>query len=321
VTGASQGGARVVAIGGGHGCARTLRAMRGPGIALTAVVSVADDGGSSGRLRRDHAVVALGDLRMALRALAPEGRLRTLTGHRFDRGDLEGHSLGNLLLLGALEQAGGDLLAALRDLATLLEVEGRVLPSTTDAVTLRAESASGFVQGQAAVASTSRLHRVHLEPPDVQAPSAVEAAIAAADMIVLGPGSLYTSVLPNLLVPGVRSALAAAGGRVVLVGNLGAQVGETQGMDLADHLEALHQHVPEVRIDTLVAHLPRGGTAVDASSGGIEALAIDHERIAAYVPDVRTADLADASGGHDPKRLGALLRGLLVSVASGVGGG
>jgi uncharacterized cofD-like protein len=313
VTRVAADGVRVVAIGGGHGCARTLSALRGPGIALTAVVSVADDGGSSCRLRRDHAVVALGDLRMALRALAPEGRLRALTGHRFDRGDLAGHSLGNLLLLGLLEQADGDLLVALQDFASLLGLEGRVLPSTTDAVTLRAESASGFVQGQAAVASTSRLHRVHLDPPDVKAPAAVRTAIAAADMIVLGPGSLYTSILPNLLVEDVRHALTEARGRIVLVGNLGAQTGETQGMDLADHLDALHQHVPDLRIDTLVAHVP-------ASADDVEPLAIDLERIGSYVTDVRTADLGSATSGHDPERLGVLLRALLVPVTAGARG-
>lgn len=248
--------ARVVAIGGGHGCSRTLRALRLLGIAPTAVVSVADDGGSSGRLRRDHDVVALGDLRAALLALAPEDvattLLRDLVGHRFGDGDLAGHSLGNLVLLARLEARDGDLIGALDDVAGLLGVIGRVLPSTTVGLTLVADTSGGVVRGQAAIAGTHRIGRVRLEPAAPAASAEAVAAIAAADLVLLGPGSLFTSIIPNLLVPGVGDALASTAARVVLVANLREQPGETEGMGLGAHVAALLDHRADLRLDAIL---------------------------------------------------------------------
>ena len=298
---------RAVAIGGGHGVARTLAGLRTISDEVIAVVSVADDGGSSGRLRRDLGVPAPGDLRMALTTLAQRRRLAELVGYRFDRGELRGHSLGNLMLVALQEQHGGDLVAALDELSLHLGVAGRVLPCTPSSVTLEAHAATGEVHGQAAIAETTRLERVWLEPPGPPVTPAAAEAIATAEVVVLGPGSLYTSLLPNLLVPGLARAIAASEATVVLVANLRQQPGETEGMDLVDHLEALRTHAPGVRVDVLLAHegpAPRGEGAP---------LTVDRDRLAGWVDRVHTLDLLDDHDGHDPAALAralvAVLRG------------
>jgi uncharacterized cofD-like protein len=275
---------------------------------VTAVITVADDGGSSGRLRRDHGVPAPGDLRMALTALAPPSELAALVAHRFDRGELSGHSLGNLVLVALIEQCNGDLVVAIDRLARLLGVQGRVLPCATEPVSLRAVTATGHVAGQTAVAATPRLQRVLLEPAHVAAPEAVPAAILAADVVVLGPGSLYTSILPNLLVPDIAEAVRGTRARVVLVANLREQPGETEGMTLADHLDALHAHVPGLRVDVLVGHhgsRPAGpGRALDPAD------AVGHPLIG----EVVTGDLTDGVDGHDPVALAAAFARLVTTV-------
>jgi uncharacterized cofD-like protein len=301
----------VVVVGGGHGCSRSLAALRRLDVVRTAVVSVADDGGSSGRLRRDHDVVALGDLRMALLALASEEAgpsLATLARRRFVRGELAGHSLGNLLLLGLLEEHAGDLVAALRTFGTMVGAVGQVLPVTTEPLTLHAETALGPVSGQAAVASARRIRSVRLAPERAPVTEAVPRAVREADLVLLGPGSLYTSILPVLLVPGMADAVRATTARVVLVGNLREQPGETEGMDLADHVEALLHHVPGLRLDVVLAHRR------DTHRPGSEApppLPIDVERLRGAVGSVVTDDLGDELDGHDPVRLAAAVERLL----------
>ncbi len=305
---------RAVVVGGGHGCARSLAALRLLDVRRTAVVSVADDGGSSGRLRRDHDVVALGDLRMALLALAEQDAgVAALARRRFARGELAGHSLGNLLLLGLLEEHDGDLLAALASFGALVGAVGEVLPATTDAVTLSADTAAGEVAGQAAVSTSTRIRRVRLTPDGATTAPGVVEAILAAEIVLLGPGSLYTSVLPVLLLEGVASALERTTGEVVLVGNLRAQPGETEGMDLADHVDALADHLPGLRIDTVLAH-ERGDAGAErspASPGRREPLAIDLPRLRSRVGRIVRADLGDELDGHDPTRLAAAVRGLM----------
>jgi len=306
--------ASVVVLGGGHGCSRSLAALRRLDVQRTAIVSVADDGGSSGRLRRDHDVVALGDLRMALLALADQdARIATLARRRFARGELEGHSLGNLLLLGLLEEHSGDLLAALADFGALIGAVGDVLPATTTPVTLVAETAAGEVAGQAAVATTTRIRRVRITPEDAPAAPGVVEAIAGADVILVGPGSLYTRILPVLLVDGVAAALARTDAHVVLVGNLRSQPGETEGMDLADHVEALLDHHPELRIDTLLAHEPTvaDGSGRGRGAGDLPALVIDERRIEGRVGRIVRAALGDELDGHDPVRLAHAIAGML----------
>jgi uncharacterized cofD-like protein len=297
-------GSRAVAIGGGHGTARTVRALPSVVEHVTAVVTVADDGGSSGRLRRDLGILPPGDLRMAATAMARDTDLADLVGYRFARGELAGHSVGNLMMV-ALQELAGDPVAALDRLVALLDAPGRVLPCTLEPLTLHAETDGGEVGGQAAIAATTGLRRIWITPEAPQATPDVLSAIRAADLVVLGPGSLYTSLLPNLLVPEVASALADAHARVVLVGNLREQPGETQGLGLVDHLDVLHAHVPHLRIDVVVAH---DGAPPEGSAG----LEVDRDRLTARVPALVTADLAAADGTHDPVALACVLRRLLL---------
>ena len=311
----------VVVVGGGHGCSRSLAALGRLDVARTAVVTVADDGGSSGRLRRDHDVVALGDLRMATLALAADGSgdgsratIAALARRRFVRGELAGHSLGNLLLLGLLEEHRGDLDAALATFGALLGVDGRVLPVTHEPVILMAETDAGTIAGQAAVATARRIHHVRLDPPGASLAPGVAEAVATADLVLLGPGSLYTSVLPVLLVPGMADAMRSTSARVVLVGNLREQPGETEGMDLADHAEALHHHVDGLRIDAVLAHERAPGRALPTEAR--TPLTIDEARLTSSVGTVVRDDLGDELDGHDPDRLAAAVERLLTDVVS-----
>jgi uncharacterized cofD-like protein len=302
---ATSRGMRAVAIGGGHGAARTLRALPTIVDHVTAIVTVADDGGSSGRLRRDLQVVAPGDLRMALTALARDAELARLVGFRFSQGELSGHSLGNLMLVALQSLSGGNLVTALDRCAELLDVPGRVLPCTTVPVTLHAATEAGEVTGQVAIAATSRLRRVWLDPADAPPTEEAVAAIEAADLVVLGPGSLFTSLLPNLLVPGLAAALSRTSGPVVFVTNLREQAGETEGMSLTDQVAALHAHVRGLHLDVLAAH------AGPTPSGPGAPLEVDPEALAAYADRVVLADLLDGEDGHDPAKLAAVLQTVL----------
>jgi len=291
---------RAVALGGGHGLARTLTALTHIAGQVTAVVTVADDGGSSGRLRRDLGGLPPGDLRMALVALAGRSRLADLLGHRFARGELAGHSLGNLVLTALVEQHD-DVVGALDELAAWLEVPGRVLPCTTEPLSLHATSAQGPVDGQAQITRTRRLERLRIEPAEPTATPAAVEAIRRAQLLVIGPGSLYTSVIPNLLVPGIRAAVIGAVAPVVLVANLREQPGETEGMSLVDHLDVLAAHVPGLRLDALVVH------DGPPPQGPGRPLGIEEVGLADRVGRLVRADLKDAHDGHDPRALAAAL--------------
>lgn len=303
---------RAVALGGGHGLSRSLQALRRVSDEVVAVVTVADDGGSSGRLRRDLDVIPPGDLRMALAALATDTALCELVQHRFERGELTGHSLGNLMLIALQERLGGDMVAALDRLAALLGVRGRALPCTPTPVTLHAETSQGPLSGQARIAASGRISRLAIAPARAPATPDAVAAISSADLVVLGPGSLYTSLIPNLLVPGIGAAVAASPAPVVLVANLRAQPGETDDMTLAEHLTALRQHVDALRVDVLVVH-----DGAEPSGPGA-ALQVDDD-LAQRVPRVVRTDLLDGADGHDPSLLAEVLRGL-VDGRSGRGG-
>ena len=296
----------MVAVGGGHGLSRVLLALRRLDVSPTAVVTVADDGGSSGRLRRDLGIIALGDLRMALLALARERSLADVLAHRFERGDLEGHALGNLLLLALTERADGDVLAALRRAEALLGCEGAVLPSTTAPVQLSARIAGRRVEGQANVTSSrSRVEELWLEPHDPPAcPAAVE-AVRAADVVVLGPGSLFTSVIANLLVPGLRHAVCDSTAELVHVANVQAPPGETADLSLADHVERLRGALDGRPLDTVIVH---DGPPPSTGGGALRPT----QQLPGVVRTI-TADLLsrqrDGSVGraHDPDRLAAAL--------------
>lgn len=295
---------RVVAIGGGHGLSRTLAALALlDDVETTAVVAMADDGGSSGRLRRDLGVVPPGDLRKALSSLVPDAETTRWLEHRFGAGELAGHSLGNLMIVGLHQVLGGELVDALDRLGQRLGARGRVLPSTTDAVMLVAEGEEGEVSGQATITRTSGHRRVRLEPADPTAAPDAVAAIAHADLVLLGPGSLFTSVLPNLLVPGLAKALIDAPAPLVMIANLREQPGETQGLDMPAHLDVLAAHLPERRLDVLVAHEgppPRGpGKRLVPPSS--------HPHVARLVG----ADLLDGTDGHAPPALARVIADLL----------
>jgi uncharacterized cofD-like protein len=296
----------VVAIGGGHGLSQVLVALRRLDVSPTAVVTVADDGGSSGRLRRELGIIALGDLRMALLALAREQSLADVLAHRFERGDLGGHALGNLLLLALAERADGDVLTALRRAEALLGCDGSVLPSTTVPVQLSARIAGQRVEGQANVTSSrSRVEDLWLEPHDPPACPAAVQAVRAADVVVLGPGSLFTSVIANLLVPGLRQAVCDSGAELVHIANVQAPPGETADLSLAGHIERLRGALAGRPLDTVIVH---DGPPPSVGGGALRATAV--------LPGVRriiTGDLLgrqrDGSIGraHDPDRLAAAL--------------
>ena len=244
----------IVALGGGHGLYATLSAARRLTPYVTAVVTVADDGGSSGRLRNELDVVPPGDLRMALAALAsdsPYGRLwATILQHRFGgSGALAGHPIGNLMLAG-LSEVLADPVAALDELGRILGVKGRVLPMCPIALQIEADVAGletdprmfRLIRGQVAIATTpGKVRRVRLLPPDPPATRQAVDAIMAADLVVLGPGSWFTSVIPHVLVPGLAAALRATTARRALVLNLVAEPGETAGFSVERHLHVLLQ--------------------------------------------------------------------------------
>ena len=255
-------GPQVVALGGGHGLAASLQALRQLTSRLTAVVTVADDGGSSGRLRAELGQLPPGDLRMALAALARDDEWgatwTTLLQHRFGGdGPLAGHAVGNLVLAGLTECTGGDTVRALDLAARLLGAVGRVLPMSASPLVIVAQvagldpddaAATREVVGQVAVASTAgRVTSVQLRPQDPPAcPESVQAVLEA-DWVVLGPGSWFTSVLPHLMVPDLRDALVATPARRAVCLNLAEQAGETDGLTPQDHLQVLLAHCPDLQ--------------------------------------------------------------------------
>lgn len=293
-------GPAVVALGGGHGLATALAAARRYAGSITAVVSVADDGGSSGRLRQAHDVPAPGDLRKCLVALAASDTIwAEAFEHRFRSGELDGHALGNLVIVG-LAQVLGDFGRALEEAGRLLKCAGRVLPATTDPVVLKADAGpnGGSVEGQVAVAnSPDPIRRVHIVPEDAKAHPEALSAIELADQVVLAPGSLFTSLLPVICVPAIREALVAARGRIVHVCNLKSQVPETVGLDAVDHLRAVLAH--GARVD---AFLYQRGGSLEADEIAVRALNI--EPVA--------ADVAGLKGlVHDPGLLAKALEALV----------
>lgn len=305
----------VVALGGGHGLAASLAALRHLTDRLTAVVTVADDGGSSGRLRRELGVLPPGDLRMALSALCADGEWgstwRDVLQHRFaSQGELHHHSMGNLLIV-ALWELLGDTVEGLDWVGRLLGARGRVLPMS--AVPLEIEASvvgldpsapdvEHVVRGQSAVAvTTGRVSSVRLTPA---APPACEEAVAAvreADWVVLGPGSWFTSVMPHLLVPQLRDALCGTEARRLVTLNL-VDEAETGGFSAADLLGALAQHAPSLQVDVVLAD--------PTVAGERRALEQAAERLGGSLV-VQSVAQPGRRGVHDPLRLAAAYRDVL----------
>ena len=310
----------VVALGGGHGLAASLSALRHVTTELTAVVTVADNGGSSGRLRQEFGALPPGDLRMALAALCRDDEWGQtwahVLQHRFESdGPMHGHAVGNLLIVALWEllgdaprESGDGLVSGLDWVGRLLGAEGRVLPMATTPLDIsavvrgtRADAPDELttVRGQVEVATTpGSVVSVSLEPDTPDACPEAVAAIRAADWVVMGPGSWYSSVIPHLLVPGLRQAIEETDARVLVTLNLVAQQGETEGLTPADLLERLGRHAPGLDLDVVLADVNTvGETAAD-----VEAL----ERVAAsYGAGLVVADVAraDAIGQHDHEKL------------------
>jgi uncharacterized cofD-like protein len=233
---------KVVAVGGGHGTAVSLRALRLRTSQVTGVVSVADDGGSTGRLRALLNVAAVGDVRKCLVALAdPDNPLAASFEHRFSVGELRGHAVGNLLLVGLID-ATGDLEESVRAVAQVMGVTGEIIPASSEGVVLVADTEGGDARGQTEVMRSSSIRRIRVEPANAAAPIAAVEAIERADLVLIGPGSLFTSVLAACVVPGITQALAGTRARKLYVANLAEQLPETEGYTLGDHVDALVRH-------------------------------------------------------------------------------
>lgn len=232
-------GPSIVAVGGGTGLSTLLKGMKAFTRNITAVVAVTDEGGSSGRLRTEWGVLPPGDVRNCMVALAEnDNSLKQLLDFRFDRGELAGHSLGNLLLL-AVSELCGDFRVAVEQMNHLLAIRGRVLPVTTEAISLVGMTEDGErVRGELEISRNGRrLKEVWLEPQKARPLAEVLQAVEGAEMILLGPGSLFTSVIPNLLLPDFAEALRASPAPKVYVCNLMTQPEETEGMNILQHLE------------------------------------------------------------------------------------
>ncbi|MDQ4104247.1 MAG: uridine diphosphate-N-acetylglucosamine-binding protein YvcK [Actinomycetota bacterium] len=309
-------GLKAVALGGGHGLYATLLALRAITDHVTAVVTVADDGGSSGRLRRELDVLPPGDLRMALTALAADdgagARWRQVFQHRFGgTGALAGHAVGNLVMAGLLEVLG-DPVMMLDEACRLLGVTGRVLPMTVEPLDIEADVAGldsdpgvlRRIRGQVAVATTpGRVQRVWLRPERPRACVEAVRAVGEADLVVLGPGSWFTSVLPHLLVPDLAQALTTTVAHRILVLNLVPQPGETAGFSPEQHLTVLRDHAPS-------------GFTVQAVLADADTVAVPArlhrcaEVLGGHAYLDRVADNGSADR-HDPVALAAALRRIL----------
>ncbi|MCB1247318.1 MAG: uridine diphosphate-N-acetylglucosamine-binding protein YvcK [Acidimicrobiia bacterium] len=303
------GGPRVVAIGGGHGMSNALRAALTYAGRVDAVVTVADDGGSSGRLIRQMDIPPPGDLRKCLLALTPDGSVwRNLFEYRFEESDVAGHSLGNLLLA-ALADIEGDMASALERAEDLLQASGSVIPACSDRLQLRAEAGDRILDGQVVIQRhRGRIDIVDVLPASAAATPRAVTVIERADQILLGPGSLITSTVAALRVPGITEAVNQSEGRLVYIANLITQDGETIDMDGADHLEALLRLTGVRPPGAIVAH----EHAIEIAPP-LRPVMFEPEILATYGADLTTADIADRTASwpaHDPDKLGRVLAAL-----------
>ena len=322
-------GPRIVAIGGGTGMPTLLRGIRRHTGEITAVVTVADDGGSSGRLRRELGVLPPGDFRGNIAALSRDEELMTqLLQYRFgasidekqDQGrELQGHAFGNLLLA-ALTGITGSFDEALLAAQRVLAMRGPVMPSTLEQVALQAvvfvqdsdgEPELQHVAGESAISKKrGRIQRVYLEPGDVRAYPPALKAIFRADLIVIGPGSLYTSILPNLLVPDLSQALLHARAPKVYICNLATEASETSGYNVANHVEALMQHIPDLKLDAVMAN---NNFSLPEEDLGLTALVEMAEIPGMYVAGVDLIEEA-RPWRHDSEKLANAVMSLLPSL-------
>lgn len=305
-----MGDLRVVAFGGGTGLPVLLTGLRDRVGDLTAVVTVADDGGSSGRLRQELGVAPPGDVRNCLVALAGRRRLAEVFNYRFEApGDLNDHSVGNIIIAALSDMAGG-FCEGVQQAARFLRIRGQVLPAAMESLTLVVRYADGTVtRGESVVREVGKaVVEVAVEPEDVEAPPGVIEAIEAADVVVLSPGSLFTSTIPALLGVGTREALADFDGPVVYVANVMTQRGETVGFTVSDHVRAVAHHAGPVITDVLLhsGELPRDLLAryevEEAAPVEVDREVLETLGVRVWESDLLSGDLP-ASVRHDPARI------------------
>ena len=317
-------GPKIVVIGGGTGLSNLLRGLKAHTSNLSAIVTVADDGGSSGRLREDFKMIAPGDLRNCLVALAEqEGVMENLFRYRFEgNNELSGHSFGNLFITALAQVYDGDIEEALEAASKLLRVRGRVIPSSTEFIQLSAELIDGtIVDGESNIPHAGKkIKRVFSSPEHPKPEGAALRAIDEADVIILGPGSLYTSIIPNLLTDKIADHVRASKANKIYIANVMTQPGETSGYTLADHVQAIIDHSGGGIIDTVLANdgpLPIQ-MVEQYSAVGSEPVAIDSKRLQDRgIRTVRATLISQEKPAiHDPERLGKVLMDIIYAMKS-----
>ncbi len=315
-------GPEIVVIGGGTGLSALLRGLKNYTSNLTAIVTAADDGGSSGRIRREWGLVPPGDIRNCLLALADtEPLMNALFDYRFTGGaGLEGHNFGNLFIL-AMSEVTGDFETAVQEFSRVLKVRGQVMASTLNNINLKAIYENGTeVLGESAISSQGeKIHKVELEPPNCKPnPSAIKAIIKA-DLIVLGPGSLYTSIMPNLLVPGIVEAIERNNVPVIYVVNVMTEPGETTGYSASDHLKTILRHIePQRLIDYVLVNIGDFDRTIleRYERQGAAPVAVDNKKLEAFGVKVIAKELANSNdlARHDPGKLASAIMSVLANV-------
>lgn len=310
---------KVVVIGGGTGLPVLLRGLKKYPIDLTAIVTVADDGGSSGRIRNEMAIPPPGDIRNVLAALSDvEPFIEKMFQHRFHTtNELSGHSLGNLLIA-ALTSITGDFVQAVKEMSRVLNVRGQVLPAANQSVTLHAEMFDGsIVSGESKIPQSGKIiKRVFLTPEIIKPLSETKKAIQEADLIVIGPGSLYTSILPNLLVPSLGEKVCVAKAKKVYICNLMTQPGETIGFTASDHVKALYDHMGYSFIDTILINNQTIPFDLKSRYGTEKACPVefDVDRLISLGLEVIFEEIASVEKGlirHDTEKVAKILYSML----------
>ncbi len=297
-------GPRVVAIGGGTGMSSLLRGLKEYTTNLAAILTVADDGGSSGRLREEYRILPPGDFRQCLVALADaEPLVKELFNHRFKNGSLNGHSFGNLFIM-AMAEVTGNFEHALRESGRVLAVRGAIIPSTLHDVTLVASVNGAMIEGESKIPmQNGPISRVFLRPDDAELNPEAALAIMNAEVILVGPGSLYTSILPNLLVPGMVRAIKESPALKVFVCNVASQHGETDDYNVSDYLKVLREHTGEDLFDFAIVNSNLNHTP----TGGQSQVIFDFQEVQRQQPSIRfiAADVVNVRipSHHDPSKL------------------
>lgn len=313
-------GPRIVALGGGTGLSTLLRGLKQHSSNITAIVTVTDDGGSSGRLVQDLKIIPPGDLRNCLVSLADAEKLMTdIFQYRFkgEAGSLSGHSLGNLLIAALVEISGGDFEEALRMTSEVLAIRGRVLPSTFDHVRLRALMEDDTeICGETAIAQAGkRIRRIYMDPPDASAYREAIDAIRDAELIAIGPGSVFTSVIPNLLIPGIAEAVRQSQARKAYICNVMTQRGESDAFTAAEHVVALQANIPAKVFDYVLVN-----TGIPSQESLERYMESNQFMVEPDIDRIRAMDFQIVPGNfmsesdyvrHDPLRVAASLMGLL----------